>query len=354
MDKLAKEVEKPLKTFLPQLKTIKIFVDDGARKRNIYRRNLNIEIDDGVMTSLENKGDGVKSLITIALLSSISSNGNCLIILDEPENHLHPDAIRYIEKVIKTIASENQVLVSTHNPIFVNRNQIGSNIIVDSNKAIKADKVEKIRNILGVICSDNLMFSDYVIVVEGKTDKDILYKFFSEDERFYSLLNNNIITIRSIGGTNNLKNEIISLQRNCCNFIVILDNDNASRIAIKETKDSYGSEVLDVRYLIVGDKKESELEDLYNPNVYSDYLMNQGINISNPKFKNKTLKWSKRIQIIANEAGIDIENEDMDKYKKDISELVNNTTSKAYTEEGYNILLNIRESIIEKYYKMKK
>lgn len=73
-------------------------------------------------------------------------------------------------------------MISTHNPIFINRSSISSNIIVDHGEARQADRIDTIRYCLGVICSDNLMYADYVIIVEGPTDRDVLMTLLSKDE----------------------------------------------------------------------------------------------------------------------------------------------------------------------------
>lgn len=84
---------------------------------------------------------------------------------------MHPEAIAQLEKVIKSLAENNQVIVTTHNPLLVVRNKISSNIIVENGKAKPAKSLEEIRNILGIRASDNLINSKYVLVVEGQTTK---------------------------------------------------------------------------------------------------------------------------------------------------------------------------------------
>lgn len=74
----------------------------------ISRYNIGIDIDDGVLTSLSHKGDGVKSLVTIAMLSQISSKGEKLIIVNEPENHLHPEAVHYISHFLNDLSKRNR------------------------------------------------------------------------------------------------------------------------------------------------------------------------------------------------------------------------------------------------------
>lgn len=343
---LAGKVKIPLKTFLPQIKSINLnMTDKYKRNNNLARKTINIEIDDGVLTSLTNKGDGVKSLTTIALLSQISSKKNRLIIVDEPENHLHPEAVRYIDNVLRNLAKDNQVLISTHSPIFVNRNNISSNIIVDAGKAIKADRIDTIRHTLGVICSDNLMYSDYVVVVEGPTDRSLFTKVFGEDEILQKCVENKIVTIRSIGGTNNLKSEVYALQRYCCNYIIFLDGDAAGKASANDIKQVLSVPNDKIRYFMRNPRGESELEDLYKPEIYDEYFVNKGINISNAKFKNQSVKWSNRLTTIAAEVGLDISEEVESKYKEEIADLITSPVENYLTDAGYKILISMCEKI---------
>lgn len=348
LENLSTKVITPLQTFLPQIKTIDLYMVQNYRLNNrvMNRRRINIDIDDGVRTSLSNKGDGVKSLVTIAMLSQLSSKGQKLIIVDEPENHLHPEAVHYIDQVLHDLSKNNQVLISSHNPIFVNRNILSSNLIVESGKVKKAEKIEEIRDILGVICSDNLMYSDYVVVVEGRSDKEILYKFFMEDEQLRTSINNKSLVIRDIGGTHNLKSEVYALRQYCCNFLIVLDYDKAGKEATNELKTKFSIEESKIRYLIKENKKDTEIEDFIKPEIYSEYLLSYGIDVSDPIFKNVSLKWSDRIDKIATKAGIEFTKELENEFKKEIStNLLLTPMNESLDDNGCILLQNIAQKV---------
>lgn len=345
---LASRVKQPLKNFLPQIKDINLNLSTnflGYTSSFIGRRSICFDVDDGTLTSLRNKGDGVKSLTAIALLSQVSTTKNRLVIIDEPENHLHPEAIRYINTVLTNLSKDNQVLISTHSPIFVNRNTISSNIIVEKGKAYPAKRVDNIRNVLGVLCSDNLIYSDYVVVVEGPTDKSLLIKMLKSDKDLSKALTNNIVTIHSIGGTHNLQSEIYSLQRYCCNYLVLVDYDKAGKDAIFQTKEKLSITDNSVRYFMKSNKKDTELEDLYNAEKYKDYLLSKGIDISNNKFKNQTKKWSDRISDVAVCAGIDFSKELENELKQGIENIISDFLPEYFSEHGYHLLCEIIEKI---------
>ena len=349
LDLLANRIKTPLKNFLPAIKNIRIYFKDYPRYSRLYNpRNLNIEIDDGVLTSLNNKGDGVKSLATIAMLSETakSQSQSHFIIVDEPENHLHPEAIHYIDKVLRDISLNHQVLISTHNQIFVNRSSVASNIIVDGGQAKKASRIDEIRTCLGVKCSDNLMYSDYVIVVEGPTDRDILTTFLSKNTTIKKYIDNCFITIRNIGGTNNLLGEIYSLQRYCCNYLVVLDYDRAGKEAVNQVKNLYAVKDNQVRYFMKPNKKDTELEDLIDESVYKDYLLTNGIDITNPIFKNKSLKWSDRISSILAETGVDFTNTTEAIIKQGVTELAIQR-SNPFNETGDRIIQALISKIVK-------
>ncbi len=134
-------------------------------------------MDEGVLTSIEHKGDGIKSLVTLSILKERNkTSGSSLIAIEEPESHLHSGAIHNLVDVIHGISDNNQVIISTHNPLFVQRNDVMSNIMIDNGKACAAVNIKEIRDVLGIWPSDNLKNSRFVLVVEGESDKKILLK----------------------------------------------------------------------------------------------------------------------------------------------------------------------------------
>ena len=56
-----------------------------------------------------------------------------IIAIEEPESHLHPDAIHSLVDVINGVSENHQVVITTHNPLFVQRNAVSENVIVNEN-----------------------------------------------------------------------------------------------------------------------------------------------------------------------------------------------------------------------------
>ena len=134
-------------------------------------------LDDGTPTSISYKGDGIKSLVSLAILKNMSATGRASIIaIEEPESHLHPDAIHSLVDVINGVSENHQVVITTHNPLFVQRNAVSENVIVNEGTAKPAKSIKEIRDILGVLPEDILINASHVLVVEGEDDKIALTK----------------------------------------------------------------------------------------------------------------------------------------------------------------------------------
>lgn len=349
--KLANKVTVPLKRFIPEIRGIELSASDHFVDKSLFQESyidsgvhskIGIYIDDGVKTSLANKGDGVKSLITIAMLSQLSTNMQRLIIVDEPENHLHPEALHYIDSVLRELSKTNQVLISTHSPIFVNRDCVSSNLIVNDGRVDPAKHLDKIRDVLGIVCSDNLMGANYVIAVEGPSDVAVVNLMLDSDPELAALKGDKLIVVDDFGGTHNLRLKVSVLNQMCCNYLVILDNDEAGKKSAKEIIDLNILSSERVRYLKIPGRKETELEDFYNPDIYRDYLKTRYIDIGDGAFKNLSKKWSDRISTIVDKNGDTFGPKEEAEIKEYISSrCVQQFNADSFIPEGYEVLKNI-------------
>ena len=345
---LSEKIKVPLSVFMPDIKKVNLTISDRFANRRTFMsgKQIGVEIDDGVLTSLAQKGDGVKSLTTMAILSQTNAT-NRIIIVDEPENHLHPEAIHYLKKVLYDLAEKNQIVISSHNPIFVNRMDVTSNVIVEKGKVTPARRVDEIRKTLGVKTSDNLMYSDYVIVVEGPSDKVIIEQLIQQSDMAMALLSSNTISVRPIGGVNNLQSELYNLDRYLCNYLVILDNDTAAKNAVAEAQRKLNIPNQHFRYLCLPNYVENELEDLYNEDAYrekfkSDYQLDISVGI----FKNKSKKWSRRITEIAKMTGQILIDSQVNMFKETLSDSAKTCPFEAfYTDEARLLLHTLLEKI---------
>ena len=299
LKELGNQIKEPLKEFLPSISDVSVEIPDEVRRSSL-RNEFEIIIDDGTPTSLLYKGDGVKSLAALGLLKNrLSAVGASIIAIEEPESHLHPAAIHQLNEVISNLGVNNQVVLTTHNPLFVDRTNIKSNIIVNSGKAVPAKNINEIRELLGIKASDNLVNASYVLVVEGSDDVITLIALLSFlSEKLKKALSNNLLVIDEIGGAGNLSYKLTLLSNSLCVYHTFLDNDVAGREAFDKAEASGLITIKTNTFINCDGVTDSELEDCLDVAVYEDALFDEfGVTIRPPKFRGNK-KWSDRVKAV--------------------------------------------------------
>ncbi len=101
-----------------------------------------------------------------------------ILLIEEPENHMHPEMQKKLLAFLKEQASK-QFFLSTHSSIFVNSafvDKVFFTFFSDSVQVDDATSVASILNDIGYSVTDNLV-SDLIVLVEGPSDKPVLEEF---------------------------------------------------------------------------------------------------------------------------------------------------------------------------------
>lgn len=149
-----------------------------------------LQLDDGVVTSVSQKGHGAQRAVIWSLLRNYldvrqsNATNNTLFLVEEPELYLHPQAQRVMLRTLNSLAETEQVLYSSHSPIFVDLENISAIRLVRKQKnatqiyqfaKLGADETSLIRMIKWMGDAHNeLFFAKSVILYEGATEKVIL------------------------------------------------------------------------------------------------------------------------------------------------------------------------------------
>lgn len=319
LDSISQSIKNVLVEFLPSIKSVTV----KAYDRRLYRfrpYESSVNIDDGQDTDLEDKGDGVKSLVTLGLLQNQWIKGGASVVaIEEPESHLHPEAINRLRETIYSLAKNNQVVITTHNPLFVNREMIGSNIIVNNGRAVVASNVRSIRDVLGVRISDNLFDAKLAILVEGITDEKNLRTILSRKSALIKqAIDDHLLVFLPLRGVKNLGYYVNMFRTLVASFYCILDGDNPAQ---QEVMNLLKNKVLfDNEYtcfLLAGHNNGIEIEDTFDVSIYSDFMSDKyGVDVTAPMFKRKDKKWSEKLKDIFAVNGR--------LYDKDIEEAIKN------------------------------
>lgn len=344
--KAEKTILKKLATFIPEIDSLNLELGELPEISDILGIS-DIKIDDGTLTYLANKGDGVQSLFFIGLMqyaSSLKVNRNLIFGIEEPELHLHPEAQEELSKTLRSIAKEHQVVLTTHSPVLVNNSHLEGNIVVKKDKrlgkleAINTKSMFIIKQVLGVKPSHNLENARLILVVEGETEKRIF-------EHILKLISSGLKSAIELGelrilhnkGAKGALNSLEYFRRSLQPRIAIFDNDKEGNEAhnyclekqILEPRDLFIVPMLETR-------QETEIEDMFDLRFTLEALKKSfNIVISAKDYEDEILKtggrhkkpakWSIVIEHILNKFGKSSQREFVDKVKESLADVIINS-----------------------------
>lgn len=123
-------------------------------------------------------GAGIAEMLII--LTHIVSERHKVIVLDEPELHLHPHSQRLLRDFLRDASATNQIVIVTHSPQFVDLADLDSITLLREVKArtqtrrlpsdlLTSDEREKVFTTL-LAQEKEFLFSRTVLLVEGPTE----------------------------------------------------------------------------------------------------------------------------------------------------------------------------------------
>lgn len=306
LDELAASLKLTLARFVPEVRGVSIILDEDDRRRPVRSE---VFIDDGNETPLSAKGDGIQSLSTVALVrdaaDTLGLSNDVVLAVEEPEAHLHPGAVHQLREVMQEISQTQQVIVSTHSPLFVNRGSLASNVLVQDNKARQAQSLDEIREILGVRTSDNLHSASVVLVVEGESDRRILeYVLRQRSEAVGAALDSGSLGIQVLHGGTNLAYRLGELEAGLCTVHAFVDDDRVGQAAIRKALDLGLLGDRDYSLAKRPGYRESEIEDLIRIEVYAPHVRRTfGVDLTASSFTGARRRWGERVEASCGSAG---------------------------------------------------
>lgn len=244
LDKQKKAIRSELKDELKdlQISLNKVLSDQHPHINNVrvdvgeidltHAISPDIEVRDGNVDEwmqLSGRGSGVGNQLILSMMKSYADSEigeNYSILYEEPENSLHPSAVREMGKALREIADQgNQVILTTHSPSLIDTHENGTLIIVSNENgkaaftSVEDDGFEAIETI-GAKNSDILQ-SNYVLYTEGASDANVIEVICENEFEDWHSLN---VTIQPAGGSN-LQRQLNNVKQINRNSGIIIDSD---------------------------------------------------------------------------------------------------------------------------------
>ncbi|WP_028891633.1 ATP-dependent endonuclease [Tenacibaculum sp. 47A_GOM-205m] len=237
-----------------------VFIEDKDKKHSYFR--------------MEQRSDGFQQFVSLILSLSAQNDSNNLknkvILIDEPEVHLHPSGVRYMRDEILKIGKNNHVFVSTHSHYMVDTNCQERHWIVkkekaetsifqiDENTPIEDDDV--LTSAFGLNLFKELL-PQYILIVEGGDDKHIIQHVLDKLDISLSY------STKSAGGASKAPGIASLLSNEDVPAFVLFDDDKEGRDNRKKIfdnfKDTYNqNNVFTLRDLVSTIPQHSTMEDM--------------------------------------------------------------------------------------------
>jgi len=109
------EIEAGVRRHFPTVKGIWLPTSRDSQKA------LGVILNDGTKVHAEVMSEGLLYWLAFAVLPHVDPTA--ILLIEEPENGLHPSRISEVMKVLRAVSSHMQVILATHSPLVINELQ---------------------------------------------------------------------------------------------------------------------------------------------------------------------------------------------------------------------------------------
>lgn len=210
---------------------------------------------------------GERELLTYLFAIFALNVRDALIIVDEPELHLHPKWQKTLLHLFIRLAKStgNQFLLATHSPTFVSPESIQYVSRVFSNRQrshilrLNTTALPEAKHLLNIVNSQNnerLFFADKVVLVEGLSDRIFFEAMLDRQGRSSS--SRSILEIISVGGKGFFEAYAKVLRACEIQYSIIADLDYVEQIGSHEIKELFKIDAREIKTDVIENLKSSD------------------------------------------------------------------------------------------------
>lgn len=217
---------------------------------------------------------GEKEIVHFLLAMFALNVRDGLVLVDEPELHLHPRWQRIFLGLFRELSPErnNQFVISTHSPVFVTPDTINGITRIYSQPtrgstriALRDVVLPDKKNLVRIINSQNnerVFFADKVVLVEGITDRLVLASLLEGTAARFA--NNEAIEIVEVGGKTNFADYRTLLEALKTRSYIVADKDYLSLVGSSLVKSLFVPDPHKEWDALTKDKKSIDAASMVN------------------------------------------------------------------------------------------
>lgn len=135
----------------------------------------------------------IKLLADLNGAGAANAGGTTMLLIDEPELYLHPQAVELLRASLLQLSTQNfQVVFSTHSPLLVGREHALQTLMIykdAQNRTVARQKLQSAATamqahphhaevVFSLQTATHLLFSDRVLLIEGKTESMLVPQIY--------------------------------------------------------------------------------------------------------------------------------------------------------------------------------
>jgi putative ATP-dependent endonuclease of OLD family len=213
-------------------------------------------VKQGTRFRVGSASSGEKELLTYLFAIFALNVRDALIIVDEPELHLHPRWQSHLLDLFVDLSTRtgNQFLLATHSPMFVSPSSVASVSRVysqdqESNVVrLRPEGLPKNKNLLQIVNSQNnekMFFADKVILVEGVSDRLFFEAVFAQLS--VGAKESSVCEIVSVGGKNFFSDYAALLKAASVPHMIVADLDYVDQCGGAEIKKLFAPDLKKIK-----------------------------------------------------------------------------------------------------------
>ncbi len=192
------QVNEKLDAFFPDI-NVKVHVPTPELKEVFTKGTIKVyENQNPNGSDVSSLGHGAQRSIQMTLirhladlkLNSEEQTTTTLLLIDEPELYLHPQAIEILRESLKILSGQGyQIVFSTHSPFMITQKDVANTILIRKNQVLGTYTRSSLKSAIPTVeqnaqhqltlmfalsNSSNILFAERVILAEGKTENKLL------------------------------------------------------------------------------------------------------------------------------------------------------------------------------------